>query len=478
MRNFKNVKKGGEIPRENTPIITGNENNIKEIYGESEDIVIDKTIIKDNIFILPCLQERRRSGIFSTRFEKEQEASIMNDKENQELSSRSSKLFNKVWQGNSNLENILPDDMRESLVCPSFESLAFDKFTECKDLNTVQKWELLINWVLSQEKTEEGGTYILVTHHNRMRGDDSKDNQALLPFITEKSECNAYANNFCLRIHINTDNDEPSINFEIAFSGFPDKGNFPEDCEKIECEQLRCKNSRMKIGGGDYKYCCDNLKSSINTEIIKNLLKSYAEGGNLVGKNIVIYLIRHGNSLHNKPLESSERLDSSLTYLGIYQGFLLGKYLKEYYPNDFNNKTICLGSSFLSRAQLTALTILNSIKNFTEDNPKLKNDYNLLIKNALRRCKNYLWINSKKLKNINGIKLNMPSESVFTGYAPLDNVKDITLLQRDPYYVPEAFKYFIDDLLKDYNLIGVPQGGNKTKRKKHKKRNSKKKCLI
>lgn len=318
----------------------------------------------------------------------------MNDKENQELSSRSSKLFNKVWQGNSNLENILPGDMRESLVCPSFESLAFDKFIECKDLNTVQKWELLINWVLSQEKTKEGGTYILVTHHNRMRGDGSEDNQALLPFVTKKSECNAYANNFCLRIHINTENDEPSINFEIAFSGFPDKGNFSDNCENIECEQLRCKKN--KIGGGNYKYCCDNLKSSINTEIIKNLLKSYAEGGNLVGKNIVIYLIRHGNSLHNKPLESSERLDSSLTYLGIYQGFLLGKYLKEYYPNDFN-KTICLGSSFLSRAQLTALTILNSIKNFTEDNPKLKNDYNLLIKNALRRCKNYLWENSKKL---------------------------------------------------------------------------------
>lgn len=83
-----------------------------------------------------------------------------------------------------------------------------------------------------------------------------------------------------------------------------------------------------------------------------------------------------------------------------------------------------------------------------------------------------------KFKKINGIKLNMPSESVFTGYPPLDNVKDITLLQKDPYYVPESFKNFIDNLLNNYRLIGVPEGGNKTKRKIYKRRNSKKKCLI
>ena len=71
--------------------------------------------------------------------------------------------------------------------------------------------------------------------------------------------------------------------------------------------------------------------------------------------------MRHGNSLHNKPVKREsqmERLDSSLTPMGFYQAYLLGQTLasEECLQNPSNKALLCC--SFLERTQLTGLFLL------------------------------------------------------------------------------------------------------------------------
>ena len=76
-------------------------------------------------------------------------------------------------------------------------------------------------------------------------------------------------------------------------------------------------------------------------------------------KPFTVFVIRHGNSLHNQPL-NQHVLDSSLTPLGIYQASKLGESLNSKYGAKFKGNVL-LCSSFLQRTQLTGLCILQKI---------------------------------------------------------------------------------------------------------------------
>ena len=160
---------------------------------------------------------------------------------------------------------------------------------------------------------------------------------------------------------------------EIIHPGFPDKGSLSSNCEYSSCQI-----------GGEYNYCCNN---DVNNSIDLSLLK---KGIDLVINNCpserlkrntlsmlngsCIYLVRHGNALHNKPInitgceESNigclqyKRTDSVLTPYGMYQAKLLGSHINQCrYRQDFINNNLIIGTSFLLRTQLTALEILNQV---------------------------------------------------------------------------------------------------------------------
>ena len=141
----------------------------------------------------------------------------------------------------------------------------------------------------------------------------------------------------------------------------------------------------------------------------------------------------------------------------MYQAYLLGTYLKtqENYKDDFNgDKDIILCSSFLSRAQLTALCILESI--YTENllPNKIRADYNLLKNIATQR---FLAIDK--------------NSRIFIGYPPIKDDGDFT-----------PFGEFLRErgLNRGLNINAI--GGNKSYlkksaklKKKSKKKKSKKK---
>jgi len=377
--------------------------------------------LEDTLYILPCLQERRQNFMNTTKsnlsilskIEKEQEGSIIDNNGNIkpiDPDRNTSDVFNDVWIGkkdqstgqNMSIDNVLKNkgDNRKGLIAPNLPTFE----TNCKDIDTSRKWEMFGNF--AKDNLQDGGTLMLITHHNRMRGFTNNDPQALIP-LNASSKCKSYANNVCFRIVI--DNDQPlpddKIKITIPYAGFPDKGGFDTNCKIDSCD----KNGCNKTTGGGNNYCCDDSITigDINFKVVIDGLNKCN-----ITKKTIIYIIRHGNSLHNKPLDIKDgtQTDSSLTYLGMYQAKILGEYLKNSeYNNDFNNNNkIILGASFLSRTQLTGLSILKNILGRLP--PNMEFNYDLLMKMAVNRLSNFsadnFFINGKVFAPLNNNNKN------------------------------------------------------------------------
>ncbi len=364
--------------------------------------------LTDKMFILPCLQEREQLR------EVEQQSSII-DEGVQTPMPDGNKVYYDYWY-----DKDYPVDDRKSIIVPKLLKDAmpsgkislFRSKPTCRKFTTAQKWEMYGKWAatnfLQKDGTatnlQKGGTALIVTHHNRMRGLSDKltgsklfDLEGGILPINDETKCNAYANNFCFRIHYDP-NSTPKITTEIAFQGFPDKGGFDGQCD--------IKTGCTTGGGENYNYCCPGKNSiDINTEPLETGLSNAN-----ITEPITFYVIRHGNSIHNQPI-GKKFIDSCLTPLGLYQAKALGCFLKQNkdYKDDFNGQVI-LGTSFLCRTQLTGLAILNEIK---QDGlkDKLKTDYNLLKQVSLNK-----FADLAKSKNMD--------LSIFNGYAPVDNKPD------------------------------------------------------
>ena len=262
----------------------------------------------------------------------------------------------------------------------------------------------------------------------------------LLP-IQDSNVCNSYANNFCLKIVYTPAKN--NIDISIPFPGYPDKGALSEGCKQWNWSS---DDGVMKQDGGTrYNYCCGELKDNINTNIIRAALIGYYVGDKFIpgvffntDNKITIYVVRHGNSLHNQPTNISGklRLDSSLTPLGIYQAYLLGKTLDKMYHDEFGVDTnIILCSSFLCRTQLTGLTILNAILGTDKLPNKLKHDYILLLQNAVYRF-------NKTGKN----------QDIFLGFSPLNKKPS------DPSYI-NFIKFKPIPNIELWNILSKPLKG-------------------
>ena len=86
-----------------------------------------------------------------------------------------------------------------------------------------------------------------------------------------------------------------------------------------------------------------NFFTGIPTKDVTNIDTTLLEQGLNNAKiqpNTTFYVIRHGNAIHNKPMNIKDgtQLDSPLTPLGLYQAKTLGCFLKENYKDDFHEK--------------------------------------------------------------------------------------------------------------------------------------------
>lgn len=428
----------------------------KRCFNFVKEFSPNNIIMEDELNVLPCLQELKKVNIGAFG-EQEQRVGYWDETKAKTiilsnlLSYRyrygfgfgytTSDMFDSMWN-RDNLGKELVDDKLINknglLNIPYMTKLGFEK--ECGKMTTSEIWTMYMKFLNSKfDKSDESHSALLVSHHNRMK--------QLIPL---KDKCNAYANNFTLHIEIINKSDESvsknqskyTIKFNIAFKGFPDKNEFNSSCQTSTCENTTetDNNEPIKIGQseGEYDYCCNknttNISDIINTEVIENALKEGLDGTNL--KKIDIFIVRHGNALHNKPM-GKHVLDTSLTPLGIFQAQKLGEILKCEYKGIINANTV-LCCSFLQRTQLTALCIYKKImgKSF-ERFSKLSKGYNYLNKIAIKRYIKY----AKK----DGISID-----IFYDYSPLN---------KDNYKAEENFSTI------NTILDNVSKGGKKKTRK-------------
>lgn len=337
----------------------------------------------DQLTILPCTQERV-AGL--NILEPEQQPATNGKKINR------NDMY-KLWRNDTFIDKVFDtnDGRKEALSfdVPNFESYFSGSFfsKKCKDIKTEDKWKMYAEYINQSAIVNIPTTCVIVSHHNRMKkkGNTFDTTDPLIPLIkTEKAkinpdcnkECNAYANNFTVRIEIKkTPNknaiNEDDINIEIVDPGFPDKGAFTSN-EACENDTGEADLSNNQDGGKSYLYCTNDSANKIDYDKLKRwLIKAFSSIETEQKGKVVIYFIRHGNSIHNKPT-GKKIPDSSLTYLGMIQaaqlGYNIAKYSQDNSKNlcaDFSNHQkqprVLLCGSFLSRTQLTGLIFLASV---------------------------------------------------------------------------------------------------------------------
>lgn len=201
-----------------------------------------------------------------------------------------------------------------------------NKEIKCNNINQNEFWFDFLNNIKKQSELNKKNQIVFVSHHHRLV-------KLILKLKYKKDHSGkkyGLANCSCIKLYYDS-----KWTISMTFNGFPDKTNY------------------------HYISNIDNIDEIIDTGIIYNNLINLN-----IDKNTEIYLIRHGNAIHNKPLTKgftfNRHLDSSLTFLGMYQAIILGNYLKKFIVND---NSVLLFSSYLNRSQHTGLVIINTINN-------------------------------------------------------------------------------------------------------------------
>ena len=197
--------------------------------------------------------------------------------------------------------------------------------------------------------------FFMVSHHHRLL------KTILKPLLPKTRDNWKIANCMCFHFEFLA----LKWRLSIIYDGFPDK----QDLIILEKG-----DNELVLYDSDAK---DGLFWENNSEKWIEFTNTYLSG--LAGCEI--FLIRHGNAFHNKPLQLvgsnviskklNRNLDTNLTPMGILQARLLGKYLVENnYLKDDDNNVFC--ASYLNRAQHTYTELL-----FALNNPDVRNNFSI-----------------------------------------------------------------------------------------------------
>lgn len=327
----------------------------------------------DKLYIMPCLNEMKVFGSFdkensSTRLQTceigDRKGVFVGKKMNRRLSNVCNTT--KADVANNNPEctynksiEYVPSSVKSSRSCTHK--------TFWNDVNVFMKKQMKFN--------RKPLKFFMVSHHHRLL------KTILKPLLPKTPENWKIAN--CMCFHFKSVNGRWKLS--IIYDGFPDKLRskyFRKDLEKkkwldSEKDELVLYDSSAKSG----MFYEKNNKKWV--EFTKTYLSKH--------NGCEIFLIRHGNAFHNKPLQLvgsnivskklNRNLDTNLTPMGILQARLLGQYLveKNYLKNDDNN-VFC--ASYLNRAQHTCtelLFALNVVTDPTQKDPMLRSVRNVFF---------------------------------------------------------------------------------------------------
>jgi len=215
----------------------------------------------------------------------------------------------------------------ENLVFVSHDNKCLDFETPLIDRNDKIKKKLRTNiWqnILGKIGELEAKNVVMVSHHNLIK-------KVLLPF---SDKTYGLANCSCIKIIIN----KGQVTLKLVFSGFPDK-----------------------IDHYNYIQNNETLMDVVNYGLEKGLKNVVSSFSNL---NTTIYLVRHGNAMHNKPIGeiygvfNPKPFDSSLTPMGVFQAYIFGQHLQP----ELQNEKVFYFCSNLRRTQETVMTIREQIE--------------------------------------------------------------------------------------------------------------------
>ena len=312
----------------------------------------------DKLYIMPCLNEMKVFGSFdkensSTRLQTCEHGVLVGKKMNRRLSNVCNTT--KADIANSNMQCTYDDGIK---YVPS-------SVTSSRKCTHKTFWSDVNNFMTEQMQAHNKSLkFFMVSHHHRLL------KTILKPLLPKTRNNWKIANCMCFHFKFI----ELKWKLSIIYDGFPDKQRsnyFRKDGD-----------NELVLYDSDAK---DGLFWKNNSQKWIEFTNTYLSG--LTGCEI--FLIRHGNAFHNKPLQLvgsnviskklNRNLDTNLTPMGILQARLLGKYLveKKYLKNDDNN-VFC--ASYLNRAQHTCTELL-----FALNNPDVRNNFS--IRN--RRLKKY-----------------------------------------------------------------------------------------
>jgi hypothetical protein len=458
----------------------------------------------DKLTILPCTQERV-AGLNILELE-QQPATNGKQLNRDDMYNlwRMNKTVDQVFDKNDGRKNAFffgyPINNFKSYFSGSNSFFSSSKKT-CKDIKTADKWKMYAEYINKSAMNNNPTTCVIVSHHNRMKkkGNTFDTTDPLIPLIkTEKAkanpdcnkECNAYANNFTVRIEIEKPN-ENGVKIDIVDPGFPDKGAFTsnEACNNNTVEENEQVEQDINKGGGKkYLYCTKDSSNEIDYTKLKGWLTNAFSSSGQKGK-VVIYFIRHGNSIHNKPT-NQKMVDSSLTYLGMIQAAQLGYNIANYKEEgqdlcqDFINPDaqpkVLLCGSFLSRTQLTGLIFLSSLyRSCTQKNNNISNTNTIdNITDVLTNGDMYFGTNLQDAWNylmktaVKNQQDKMHKIDEYIKYEPLQSIitnRDYTQANEQAYIIYEALQT---------KYSSSTTGGRKTKKHKRKSRKMTRKVRV
>ncbi len=213
---------------------------------------------------------------------------------------------------------------------PAVYNMTFEKFWlgNNNDKEEKEKYKGFIEFINEQLKkisSSDPVNFYLGTHHNRLK-------YTIFSGILDTENKRHFANACCIKMSKKNGNWQ----IEFVFEGFPDKA-----------DSNYFTNTGNPLTRG--------------TEGIKDPqpLLDYLSG--IKSENVNIYIMRHGNAFHNKPLKMASALDrpldSCLTPLGIIQADKLGEDLKKEGHLDSNGINVWC-TSYMNRAMLTILQVM------------------------------------------------------------------------------------------------------------------------
>jgi broad specificity phosphatase PhoE len=235
------------------------------------------------------------------------------------------------------------EDMNNNKLCTYNNNLEFigKKRTSC---SSEMVWNHIVDFINRTNFNFVGKktNFFIVSHHNRLK-------QTILGTILKaekklkKKLRHHIANCSCFLLEYT----EQGWTFTLIFDGFPDKSEYT----------YFVGPTPKKLFGPE------DLEDKKGWNLLVSFL-NYIE----YKEQTRIFLIRHGNAFHNKPLKLTgsfynRTVDTNLTPLGIYQARILGESLiqGEYLKPESDTNINIFSASYLNRAQHTALELIYAL---------------------------------------------------------------------------------------------------------------------